>query len=206
MFNTWEPILPGTEVREGGPRDGRKKEARYLRDRVRSRAERPPDGTALNQGSVVGSGFSGAFKCFRSCLECRKRLSETKAETAFLIGSRGVGLLPILHLSLAPRAATLSFSLLTPLPLLSSALAAALSHSLSLSLCPAPSFSHARATSPRRFLTRSEYKEESISRSFTIAARFCAALSSYISLPTFTVFRLLAISLVKPLLPCYYTN
>lgn len=105
--------------------DGRKKEAQYLRDRVRSRAERPPGGTALNQGSVVGSGFSGAFKCFRSCLECRKRLSETKAETAFLIGSRGVGLLPILHLSLAPRLATLSFSLLTPLPLLLSAFAAA---------------------------------------------------------------------------------
>lgn len=94
-------------ARAGGrrPGDGRKKEARYLRDGVRSRVERPPGGTALNQGSVVGSGFSGAFKCFRSCLECRKRLSETKAETAFLIGSRGVGLLPILHLSLAPRPA-----------------------------------------------------------------------------------------------------
>lgn len=123
MFNTWEPILP----RSGGggrPRDGRKKEARYLRDRARSRAGRPPGGTALNQASVVGSGFSGAFKCFRSCLECRKRLSETKAETAFLIGSRGVGLLPILYLSLAPQLATLS-SFLTPLPLLSSAFAAA---------------------------------------------------------------------------------
>lgn len=107
MFNTWEPILPGPEG-VGRPGDGRKKEARYLRDGVRSRAERPPGGTALNQGSVVGSGFSGAFKCFRSCLECRKRLSETKAETAFLIGSRGVGLLPILCLSLAPRRATLS--------------------------------------------------------------------------------------------------
>ena len=34
------------------------------------------------------SGFSGAFKCFRSCLECRKRLSETEAETGFLIGPR----------------------------------------------------------------------------------------------------------------------
>lgn len=45
-------------------------------------------GTALNQGSLVGSGFSGAFKCFRSCLECRKRLSETEAETGFLIGAR----------------------------------------------------------------------------------------------------------------------
>lgn len=190
MFNTWAPILPGP--RGGGrPGDGRKKEARYLRDRVRSRAERPPGGTALNQGSVVGSGFSGAFKCFRSCLECRKRLSETKAETAFLIGSRGVGLLPILHLSL-----------LAPLPLLSPAFAAAtlsLSPLLLLFLTP-------RATSPRRFLTRSEYKEESILRSFTIAARFCAAVSSYISLPTFTVFRLPAISLVKSLLPRYYTN
>lgn len=49
-------------------------------------AKRPPGGMALNQGSVVGSGFSGAFKCFRSCLECRKRLSEMEAETGFLIG------------------------------------------------------------------------------------------------------------------------
>lgn len=138
MFNTWEPILP----RSGGggrPGNGRKKGARYLRDRVRSRAGRPPGGTALNQGSVVGSGFSGAFKCFRSCLECRKRLSETKAETAFLIGSRGVGLLPILYLSLAPRLATPAFSLLTPLPLLSSAFAAAtLSPSLLLLLFLTP--------------------------------------------------------------------
>lgn len=50
-------------------------------------AERPPGGMALNQGSVVGSSFSGAFKCFRSCLECRKRLSEMEAETGFLIGT-----------------------------------------------------------------------------------------------------------------------
>ena len=49
-------------------------------------AERPPGGMALNQASVVGSGFSGAFKCFRSCLEYRKRLSEMEAETGFLIG------------------------------------------------------------------------------------------------------------------------
>lgn len=49
-------------------------------------AERLSGGMALNQGSVVGSSFSGAFKCFRSCLECRKRLSEMVAETVFLIG------------------------------------------------------------------------------------------------------------------------
>lgn len=34
------------------------------------------------------SGFSGAFKCFRSCLECHKRLLETEEETGFLIGPR----------------------------------------------------------------------------------------------------------------------
>lgn len=201
MFNTWALILPGP--RGGGrPGDGRKKEARYLRDRVRSRAERPPGGTALNQGSVVGSGFSGAFKCFRSCLECRKRLSETKAETAFLIGSRGVGLLPILHLSLAPRLAALS--LLAPCASASSFAGFRCSYTLSFSL--APSFSHTPRDVARRFLTRSEHKEESISRSFTIAARFCATVSSYISLPTFTIFRLPATSLVKSLLPRYYTN
>lgn len=53
-----------------------------------AKLQRPPSGTALNQRSVVGSGFSGAFKCFRSCLECRKRLSETEAETGFLIGAK----------------------------------------------------------------------------------------------------------------------
>lgn len=35
-------------------------------------------------GQVLSS-FSGAFKCFCSCLECRKKLPETEAETSFLI-------------------------------------------------------------------------------------------------------------------------
>ena len=118
MFNTWGS--GAADISREGERRGRE---RYLRDRVRSRCERaserlrPPGGTALNQGSVVGSGFSGAFKCFRSCLECRKRLSETKAETAFLIGSRSWPPpdTPSLPLSLTPFfPLSRSFSLLLP--------------------------------------------------------------------------------------------
>lgn len=59
-----------------------------------AKSQWPPGGTRHSSREVL-SGFSGAFKCFRSCLECRKRLSETEAETGFLIGPRrGTFLLP----------------------------------------------------------------------------------------------------------------
>lgn len=45
-----------------------------------AKSQWPPGGTRHSTREVL-SGFSGAFKCFRSCLECRKRLSETEAET-----------------------------------------------------------------------------------------------------------------------------
>lgn len=52
-----------------------------------AKSRRPPSGTRHSTREVL-SGFSGAFKCFRSCLECHKRLLETKEETGFLIGPR----------------------------------------------------------------------------------------------------------------------
>lgn len=52
-----------------------------------AKSRRPPSGTRHSTREVL-SGFSGAFKCFRSCLECHKRLLETEEETGFLIGPR----------------------------------------------------------------------------------------------------------------------
>lgn len=74
LIHRIEPILQHTE--DGG----------YLAGRVR-KSRRPPSGTRHSTREVL-SGFSGAFKCFRSCLECHKRLLETEEETGFLIGPR----------------------------------------------------------------------------------------------------------------------
>lgn len=96
-----------------------------------AKSQWPPGGTRHSSREVL-SGFSGAFKCFRSCLECRKRLSETEAETGFLIGPRrGTFLLPFpffFSLSFFPSSILSSTLLLAP-----SCLATLLSFSLSRS-------------------------------------------------------------------------